>query len=135
MYVPDGSCDTLSMRTRDVLTRNPTFCDEKPPPAVGASSSRASYSGLGSPAATASVLIWVARPCSAARLLISITPTMSGERISVRIAIAAFCVRVTSPAKFSMLKPPIVYSPAAGTGTGTPIMLALAVGVTSGSSL
>lgn len=47
----------------------------------------------------------------------------------------AFCSRMASPAKFSMLKPATVNSSAAGMGTGTPLMFAPTMGVVSGRIL
>ena len=89
---PARSCDTASIRTRDVFTRNPTFCV----PPAGAGIRTAWYAGSDSPAATASALTWSASVCSVARSRISMWPMTSGERINCRMASAAFvrCVVV-----------------------------------------
>ncbi len=60
---------------------------------------------------------------------------MSGDRITVRMLIAALRRCVSLPVKFSMLYPAIVNSLAAGTGTATAVMFGDATGVVSGSTL
>ena len=55
-------------------------------------------------------------------------PMTSGDRITSRMASAAFGRCVGLLPKFSMLKPPTVNSSAAGGGTGMALMLAMSGG-------